>query len=111
MQAIADDMVGRVQARYEERLPLLPGALEAVQAIAGRYRVALASGSPPPLIEAVIDRAKLRGVFEAVVYGDDMPHGKPAPDIYLETLRQMNVPVPRQARRWASRTRPTACAP
>ena len=92
-EAIAADMVRRVQARYEERLPLLPGALEAVQAIAGRYRVALASGSPPPLIEAVLDRAELRATFETVVYGDAMPHGKPAPDVYLETLRQLEVPA------------------
>ena len=91
VEAIAEEMIGRVKARYEERLPLLPGALAAVHALAGRYRVALASGSPPSLIRTVLAEANLEGVFEVVVYGDDMPHGKPAPDIYLETLRQLRV--------------------
>jgi HAD superfamily hydrolase (TIGR01509 family) len=95
-EAIAEEMIQRVQARYEARLPLLPGALEAVHAVAGRYRMALASGSPPPIIRFVIDRAELQDVFEAVIYGEEMSHGKPAPDIYLETLRQLDLP-PSQA--------------
>jgi beta-phosphoglucomutase-like phosphatase (HAD superfamily) len=34
-------------------------------------------------------------VFRAVVYGDDIPHGKPAPDIYLEAARRLGVPPKR----------------
>ena len=30
-------------------------------------------------------------VFEVLIYGDDIPNGKPAPDIYLEALRQLGV--------------------
>lgn len=96
-EAIAEDMIARVQARYAEQLPLLPGALEAVHALAGHYRVALASGSPPPIIRYVIARAGLEGVFEAVVYGEEMAHGKPAPDVYLETLRLLDLPPARAA--------------
>jgi len=92
LEQIMDDVKARIVAHYEERLPVLPGALEAVRTAASAYRVALASGSPTEIIQEVMRLTKLDGVFEAVVYGDDMKHGKPAPDIYLETARLLGVP-------------------
>src|SRR5205823_5669751 len=82
---IITDMKARMVAHYEKRLPLLPGAMEAVRLSATRYKVALASGSPTPLIDRVMQLTRLDQIFEAIVYGDDIPNGKPAPDIYLAT--------------------------
>src|ERR1700719_3934245 len=39
----------RMAARYAERLPLMPGAVEAVRGLAVRWPLALASASPPSL--------------------------------------------------------------
>jgi beta-phosphoglucomutase-like phosphatase (HAD superfamily) len=33
----------------------------------------------------------LDGTFQTIVYGDDMEHGKPAPDIYLITAERLGV--------------------
>ena len=33
----------------------------------------------------------MRGRFQVVVCTDDLPRGKPAPDVYLETARRLNV--------------------
>jgi HAD superfamily hydrolase (TIGR01509 family) len=85
------DVIGRVLAQCAERLPVRPGALEAVHKAASRYRVALASGSPPQVIEFVMRKTGLDKIFETMVVGDTVPNGKPAPDIYFETLRRMNV--------------------
>ena len=90
-EAIMDGIVGRVIAHYERELPLMPGALEAVRLAASAYRIALASGSPTAIIERVLDLTGLDSVFEHVLYGDDFEHGKPAPDIYLETARRLGL--------------------
>jgi len=88
---IIAEVKGRVIAHYEERLPLLPGAIEAVHAAASSYRIALASGSPTDIIQRVMQLTELDQIFEFMVYGDDQPNGKPAPDIYLETARLLNI--------------------
>lgn len=91
LEQVIEDIKKRVIAHYEERLPVLPGALEAVRASATAYKVALASGSATPIIQLVTQRTGLDQVFEAVIYGDDLPRGKPAPDIYLEAARRLGV--------------------
>jgi HAD superfamily hydrolase (TIGR01509 family) len=92
VEAIMADMIRRVNAQYDEHLPTRPGALAAVHLAAQHYRVGLASGSPTAIIQHVLQLTHLDTVFEAVVYGDDMAHGKPAPDIYLEALRRLETP-------------------
>jgi HAD superfamily hydrolase (TIGR01509 family) len=91
VEAIAAETIRGVIARYERRLPVLPGAPEAVRLAASRYRVALASGSPREVIHRVLTLTGLADVFAAIIYGDDMAVGKPAPDIYLEAARQLGV--------------------
>jgi HAD superfamily hydrolase (TIGR01509 family) len=88
---IIEKVRGGVLTRLEKHLPILPGALEAVHAAALEYRVALASGSPKLVIDTVMSLTGLNQVFEHLVYGDDMPQGKPAPDIYLETARRLGL--------------------
>lgn len=58
---VAALVIERMGARYAERLPLIPGAVEAVRAMAARWPLGLASSSPQALIEAVLDAAALGG--------------------------------------------------
>ncbi|MCS6834587.1 MAG: HAD family phosphatase [Anaerolineae bacterium] len=90
-EAIMSEMIDRVKAHYDERLPLRPGALEAVRVASGRARVALASGSPTAIIQHVMRLTGLDSVFEVMVYGDDYPNGKPAPDVYLGACERLGV--------------------
>ena len=85
------EMKARVIAKYEERMPTRPGAIESVHHMKAHYRVALASGSPTEIIKAVLRITGLDQVFEVMVYGDDIPRGKPAPDIYLEACGRLGV--------------------
>lgn len=91
VEQVMEDVIARVIAHYEQRMPLRPGALDAVRLAAGHYRVALASGSPTRLIDRVLQLTGLDRVFEVIVYGDNIANGKPAPDIYLETLQRLGV--------------------
>jgi HAD superfamily hydrolase (TIGR01509 family) len=88
---INDDVVRRVAATYEHGLPLLPHAVETVRELGARWPVGLASSSNRPIIELVLDRAGVRACFAAVVSSEEVPNGKPAPDVYLAAARELDV--------------------
>ena len=91
LDAIIEPVRGGVIRRLEARVPLLPGALDAVQTAASIAPIALASGSPTAVIDTVMRLSGLETVFAVKVYGDDIPNGKPAPDIYFEAARQLGA--------------------
>jgi HAD superfamily hydrolase (TIGR01509 family) len=84
-------IVERMLERYGEAPPLIPGAVEAVRRCAERWRLAVASSSNPELIEVVLDAARLHDVIPVVVSSQEVAHGKPAPDVYLEAARRLGV--------------------
>jgi HAD superfamily hydrolase (TIGR01509 family) len=67
---------------YTQALPLVPGALEAVACLAASYRLGLASSSPREIIAFVLENSGLQRFFTAWASSDDVPRGKPAPDVY-----------------------------
>ena len=91
-EQINAEVVRRMEVRYAERLPLIDGAVDAVRRLHGRYRLGLASSSNRPLIDAVLDAAGLGSLFEATVSSEEVSHGKPAPDVFLEAARRLGVP-------------------
>ncbi|MEU7631806.1 HAD family phosphatase [Nocardia sp. NPDC049220] len=54
-------------------------------------RCAIASGASSVLVNAGIDALGLRALFHAVVTRDDVAHGKPAPDTFLEAASRLGV--------------------
>lgn len=88
---IAAEIKGRMLRKYEQHLPEREGAFAAVLRAASKYKVALASGSPNELADYVMRTTGLDKVFLATLYGDDVVHGKPAPDIYLRVLERIGV--------------------
>ena len=100
-EQISADVVRLMEARYRERLPLIPGAVEAVERLAKPqclpdgtdtgYLLGLASSSNRPLIDAALERSGLDRFFRATVSSEEVPRGKPAPDVYLETARRLGV--------------------
>ena len=88
---INDEVVRRMLAAYREHLPLVPGAVEAVQRLAARFPLGLASSSNRPLIDTVLELAGLTSFFRATVSSEEVARGKPAPDVYLEAARRLGV--------------------
>jgi HAD superfamily hydrolase (TIGR01509 family) len=78
--------------RYAERLPLIDGATDAVLRVAGSFRLALASSSNRRVIDAVLDAAGLASSFEVTVSSEEVGRGKPAPDVFLEAARRLELP-------------------
>jgi HAD superfamily hydrolase (TIGR01509 family) len=90
-EEISTAVAERVAARYRERLPLLPGAVEAVRALADRWPLGLASSANRPLIDLVLELAGLADAFSATVSSEEVERGKPARDVYLEAARRLAV--------------------
>ena len=96
-QEINDEVVRRLLARYRESLPLLDGAVDAVRRLAPEFALAVASSSNQPIIEAVLEAAGIAELFPVTVSSEEVPRGKPAPDVYLEAARRLGVPPERCA--------------
>jgi HAD superfamily hydrolase (TIGR01509 family) len=88
---IADEVVRRMQERYRERLPLLPGARDAVERLAARWPLGLASSSNRPLIDLALEVGELARFFRVTLSSEEVARGKPAPDVYLEVARRLAV--------------------
>ena len=90
-EAINAEVVRRMQERYESELPLVDGAVEAVARLAPAFKLGLASSSNRPLIDAVLSATGLGKLFEVTVSSEEVPRGKPAPDVYLEATARLGV--------------------
>jgi HAD superfamily hydrolase (TIGR01509 family) len=91
------EVVRRMLARYEEELPVVDGAREAVERLSDEgFALAVASSSNRELIDAVLRRLEVEALFAATVSSEEVARGKPAPDVYLEASRRLGV-VPERA--------------
>jgi HAD superfamily hydrolase (TIGR01509 family) len=90
-EEINADVVRLMLAAYREHLPLIPGAVEAVRRLAGSFTLGVASSSNRELIDTVLDVAGIAPLFAATVSSEEVAHGKPAPDVYLEAARRLDV--------------------
>ena len=89
--AISAAVVDRLERLYRRRLPLLPGAREAVEALAERWPLGLASSSNREIIDLVLELSGLASAFTATASSEEVARGKPAPDVYLEAARRLDV--------------------
>jgi HAD superfamily hydrolase (TIGR01509 family) len=90
-ERISEEVAARVARRYREHLPLLPGAVECVRALAAEWPLGLASSSNRNVIDLVLDDAGIADSFRATVSSEEVQAGKPAPDVYLEAARRLGV--------------------
>jgi HAD superfamily hydrolase (TIGR01509 family) len=89
--AISEAVAGLVAARYRSALPLIPGADGAVRGLAARLPLGLASSSNRQTIDLVLELTGWEDCFAATTSSEEVAHGKPAPDVYLETARRLHV--------------------
>ncbi|MER7251423.1 HAD family phosphatase [Kribbella sp. NPDC000426] len=90
-EEVAARVIDGMVARYRSQLPLLPGAVEAVQRLASRWPLGLASSSPRRLIDAVLDAAQLTEHFRVTISTEEVGAGKPSPAVYNEVVRRLGA--------------------
>jgi HAD superfamily hydrolase (TIGR01509 family) len=88
---ISDDVVARVERIYRGELPILEGAAEAVERLAERWPLGLASSSNREIIDLFLELSGLAGRFAVTISSEEVARGKPAPDVYLEAARGLEV--------------------
>jgi beta-phosphoglucomutase-like phosphatase (HAD superfamily) len=71
--------------------PIFTGLPKLVSDLAPRYKLAVASGSSHPVIDAILEMENLRRHFPIVVSVQDVKQGKPAPDVFLRAAELLGV--------------------
>jgi HAD superfamily hydrolase (TIGR01509 family) len=76
----------------DSSLELFEDAVGAVRSLRSRgVPVAVASSSPRERLQRTLGRAGLLDAFDVVVAGDEVEHGKPAPDMFLLAAERLGV--------------------
>jgi HAD superfamily hydrolase (TIGR01509 family) len=90
-QAISDEVVRRLERIYRDELPLLDGAVEAVERLARHWPLGLASSSNREIIDLFLELSGLAPAFAVTISSEEVERGKPAPDVYLEAARRLEA--------------------
>ncbi len=90
MRAVIEREAEMHRAMIEEELPLFPGVVTFIKALARKYPLGLVSMAERAEIEFGIERAALGGYFTAIVSAEDVEACKPDPACYLLALERLN---------------------
>lgn len=90
-EQVAAEVITRMADGYGRSIPLLAGAVEAVPRLAERWPLAVASSSPRRLIDVVLDGAGLSRYFAVRVSTEEVAHGKPSPEVFLEAAARLRA--------------------
>lgn len=91
-EQIGEECVGLVTTAVGDgEGPLIEGARELVEAVGARVSLGLASSAARRVIDAVLAQHDLAGLFVATVSSEEVPRGKPSPDVYQEAARRIGL--------------------
>ena len=95
VQALGDAKTEYQITHLEGHVPPSPGLFELLGEIERRgLKKAIASSGIRRYVEAVLGVNHLLNRFSVIITGDDVEHGKPAPDVFLTAARALNVEPP-----------------
>ena len=90
--AFWEGYAGRLFDLIDTELEPFADALATVSGLAARgVAVAVASSSPRARLDRTLARAGLADAFAVSVAGDEIAHGKPAPDMFLAAAERLGV--------------------
>jgi beta-phosphoglucomutase len=84
----------RIYHTLMERITLVKGLARLLDLLDERgVPIGLATSAPRINVEPMLRVLAVDSRFAAVTLGDEVPNGKPAPDIFLESARRLGVPT------------------
>ncbi|MBN1266084.1 MAG: HAD family phosphatase [Anaerolineales bacterium] len=93
-EEISQDHQRRVLEAIEHGVPVTKGTEALLADLSSRsLPLAVASNSHRHYVLRVLELTGLAQYFQAVVTRDDVPLGKPAPDVYLEAAARLGIPA------------------
>ena len=86
---------GEIAAEFfADRVGLFPGVKEVLEELRQmKLHLAVATSSVGASARPFLDRHQLTGFFQVIVTGEQVEHGKPAPDIYLCAAQYLGIPA------------------
>ncbi|MDO4977363.1 MAG: HAD family phosphatase [Eubacteriales bacterium] len=91
-QELIDEIFRRGNLRQSQNLPFKPGAMEMIMyAKEHGFKIAIASSSTHEQVVQNMKTAKIDSFVDAIVSGDDIKNGKPAPDSYLLATQMLEL--------------------
>jgi len=87
-----DDLVRRkneVQLGMTEKIELLKGAVDILESLHGKVKIALATMSNRVVMEKVLAEKGLRKYFNFVITADEVERPKPDPEVFLKCAKEL----------------------
>lgn len=92
VEKMMDDWNRMAMDRYRNEVTVKKGGREFLSfARAQGKKTAIASSNSRELVMAALTGTGLDGMFDAIVTGNEITNGKPAPDVYLHTAEKLGV--------------------
>jgi HAD superfamily hydrolase (TIGR01509 family) len=79
----------KTEISMSENVKLFPGALELLEELQGKVRIALASMNNRAVIEQLLNSLQIKDFFEVVVTVEDVRKFKPDPEIFLKCAEKL----------------------
>lgn len=93
IKELADEKENIYRDLIRDRPPIVPGAAKLVSSLADAgFKLAVGSSAPLENIELVLDLARIRPYFKAIVSSADVKRGKPHPDVFTISCQKLGLP-------------------
>jgi len=79
------------QTELTRDVDLFEGAVELLDALYSRVKIALATMGPRKVVDRLLSEKSIRRYFDVVVTADEAQKPKPNPEIFLQAARRMKV--------------------
>jgi beta-phosphoglucomutase len=90
-----NDLIKKKSLRYQElitgNLKVYPGIVNFIKNQSKKYTLALTSSSTYDEVTGVVNLLNIKDLFKVIITANDVKHGKPHPEPYLLTAKQLQV--------------------
>ena len=92
IQQVADEILEEVKRLVAKYGKPMDGVIQALELFTNKgMKTAIASSSALSLIDVVIDKLQIRKYFNIIMSAENLQHGKPHPEIFLETAERLQT--------------------
>jgi len=81
----------RIQANLTEIVSLFDGAIELLENLQGRIKIALATMSSRKVVAKLLSEKRIGGYFDVVISADEIFKPKPDPEVFLVSATKLGV--------------------
>jgi putative hydrolase of the HAD superfamily len=89
--ALAEELADRFDQLRVERVELFPDALPVLNALHGRYRMAIITNGYAETHDKKIARLELERFFDAIILAGDLEMVKPDPAVFVHAMEKLEV--------------------